>query len=38
MVPYVKLATMKMYQVQNIYIVDIILGGSGRLQHAESNS
>ena len=37
MVLNVKLVTMKMYQVQNIYIVDINLGGSGPLQHAENN-
>ena len=31
------LAMIKMYQVQNVYIVDIILGGDGSLQHSEIN-
>ena len=37
MVLSVKLAMMKMYQVQNVYIVDINLGGGGPLQHTKSN-
>ena len=37
MVFSVKLAMMKMYQVRNIYIVDINLGGGGSLQHTGNN-
>ena len=37
MVLSVKLAMMTMYQVQNVYIVGITLGGGGPLQHTESN-
>ena len=37
MVFSVTLAMMKMYQVQNVYIVDINLGGGEPLQQTESN-
>ena len=37
MVLSVTLAMMKMYQVQNVYIVDINLGGGGPIQHTESS-
>ena len=33
----VKLAMMKMYQVQNVDIAAINLGGGGSLQHTKSN-
>ena len=33
MVLNVKLAMMKMYQVHNVYILDINVGGGGPLQH-----
>ena len=31
------LAMIKMYHVQNVYIVDIIVGGGESLQHSEIN-
>ena len=37
MVFCVKLAMMNMYQVQNLFIEDINLGGDGFLQHTENN-
>ena len=33
----VNLAMIKMYPVQNVYIVDIILRGGGSLRHSEIN-